>query len=65
MTNRSSGSCGGREFLRGPTVEPKHICIREFPALFHASWYKTAVRDVGHVECGSRDLYGLERRGRA
>jgi hypothetical protein len=47
-------------------VEPKHIYIREFPALFHASWYKTAVRDVAHVWRRDRDLHrGGRRRGRA
>ena len=46
------------------TAPFEDICHRAIPALFTASWYTKAVRDVAQVEYGSRDLHWLERRGR-
>ena len=52
--------------LRGTARRPGSslFAIARSRLLFHADRYTMAVPDVAAVEYGSRDLHGLERRGR-
>ncbi|MCP1745047.1 hypothetical protein ABIF65_006725 [Bradyrhizobium japonicum] len=44
MTNRSSGSCGGREFLRGPRDGPAQAYLQSRnPGFIYANWYTNSV----------------------